>query len=232
MSGVIAVIPARGGSKGLERKNLLPLAGKPLLVWTIEAARASRLVDRIVVSTDDEVIADLARTSHADAPFIRPAHFASDAATSEDVLQHTIAWLEEHEQVSYDILVYLQATDPFRRAGIIDKVVETLMANPELDSVFAAKPEHKNYWTVVDGRHVPLGRHSHQPRQEKPPVFREDTGVALATRVSVIKQGRRIGDRVSIISHQHDGDFIDIHSPLDLWIANQLVERRGINPNG
>lgn len=232
MSRVVAVIPARGGSKGLPRKNLLPLAGKPLLVWTIEAARASRLVNRVIVSTDDTVIADVARGAHADTPFIRPSRIASDASSSEEVLQHAIEWLEEHEQVSYDILLYLQPTDPFRRVGIVDEVIEALMADPELDSAFAAKPEHKNYWTMDDGRSVPLGRHSHRPRQDKPPVFREDTGVALATRVEVIKRGRRIGDRVRIIPHECDGDFVDIHSPLDLWIAGQLIEHRGINPNG
>ena len=112
------------------------------------------------------------------------------------------------------------------------EVVTTLAAEPSLDSVFAARPEHKNYWTGGADGYVRLGRHSHLPRQEKPPIFREDTGIALATRTDVIRQGRRIGDRVSIIAHECDGDFVDIHTSLDLWVANQLVEQRGIMPNG
>jgi CMP-N-acetylneuraminic acid synthetase len=228
---VVAVIPARGGSKGLLRKNILPLGGKPLIAWTIEAARRAELVSRIIVSTDDPEIAAVAQHYGADVPFLRPNGFATDTATSEVVLQHAVQWIEQNERRKYEVLVYLQPTDPFRQPGIIDRVVGALLADPQLDSVFAARPEHKNYWTFQEGAYRRLGEHSHLPRQQKPPVFREDTGVALASRMHVIRSGRRIGDRVQIIPHESRGDFVDIHSADDLWLANELIEKGRAVPN-
>lgn len=229
---VVAVIPARGASKGLSRKNVLPLGGKPLIAWTIEAARQCPLVDWVIVSTDDAEIASVAQEFGAAVPFMRPAELASDTASTESVLMHAVEWIEGHESKSYDILVYLQVTDPFRSKNIIERVVRALIDNPDLDSVFAARPEHKNYWTYQDGQYRPLGRHCYLPRQQKPLIFREDTGTALATRIDVIKQGRRIGERVEIIPHEGVGDEVDIHDEFDLWLANQIIEVRGVKPNG
>jgi CMP-N,N'-diacetyllegionaminic acid synthase len=233
MAGVtsIAVIPARGGSKGLLRKNILPLGGKPLIAWTIEAAKSSKPVTRVIVSTDDAEIAEIASAYGADVPFLRPASFANDSASSEVVLQHAVDWIREHEQRAYDILVYLQPTDPFRQPGIIERVVSALIDDPSLDTVFAAKPGHKNYWVLWDTGYTRLGNHSHLPRQKKPPVFREDTGIALASRMHVIQAGRRIGDRVAIVPHESRGDFIDIHTADDLWLANLLIEKGWAIPN-
>ncbi len=211
MPQVVAVIPARGASKGLPKKNILPLGDRPLIAWTIEAAKKCPLVDWVMVSTDDAEIAGVAKQWGAAVPFMRPVDLASDTASTESVLKHAVEWIEQHESTKYGVLVYLQATDPFRSNNIIERVIRKLIDNPELDSVFAARPEHKNYWTNEEGQYRPLGRYSHLPRQQKPPVFREDTGTALATRVEIIKQGRRIGDRVEIIPHETIGDDIDIH---------------------
>jgi CMP-N-acetylneuraminic acid synthetase len=230
-SSILAVIPARGGSKGLSRKNALPLGGKPLIAWTIEAARQTALIDRIVVSSDDEEIAATAQQWGAEAPFLRPAELATDMASTEVVLKHALEWIEERENHRFDILVYLQATDPFRRRGIVSEVLESLIADPTLDTVFAARPEHKNYWTFDGERYRALGRHNHVPRQQKQPLFREDTGVALASRASVIRSGLRIGDRVKLIPHEYPGDFIDIHDELDLRLANLLIEQLRVVPN-
>jgi len=107
--GVLALIPARGGSKGIERKNIKLLAGKPLIQWTIQEANKASFIDRLVVSTDDEETASIARESGADVPFLRPAELATDTATSFDVILHA---LEEIE--TYEWLILLQPTSPLR----------------------------------------------------------------------------------------------------------------------
>lgn len=231
-NGVLTIIPARGGSKGLPRKNVLPLGGKPLLAWTIEASLACSLVDLTIVSTDDAEIAAAAHRHGADVPFLRPAELASDSASSEAVLKHALERMEAEHDQTFPIVVYLQPTEPFRASGIVAQVVRALLDDETLDSAFAAKPEHKNYWSIEgDGHAVPLGRRDYRPRQSKPPVFREDTGVALATRREVILGGRRMGSNVRIIPHEHAGDFIDIHDETDLWLAEQLIAQRKAIPN-
>ena len=107
MGNVVAIIPARGGSKGLSSKNICPLMGKPLIQYTVEAAKQSKLVDRVIVSTDSEEIRKVAIEVGAEAPFIRPSHLANDTASSESVLKHTVEWLEDNEDYKTDIVVYL-----------------------------------------------------------------------------------------------------------------------------
>lgn len=120
--GVLAVIPARGGSKGLPRKNILDLGGRPLIGWTIEAALRSGAVTRVVVSTDDEEIADIARREGADVPFLRPAHLSGDTATSAGVMTHAL------ENVGgFATAVLLQPTSPFRTGGDIDAACALLV---------------------------------------------------------------------------------------------------------
>ncbi|MGC1273665.1 MAG: acylneuraminate cytidylyltransferase family protein [Planctomycetaceae bacterium] len=229
---VLTVIPARGGSKGLPRKNVLSLGDKPLVAWTIEASLACPLVDVTIVSTDDADIAATAQRHGAEVPFLRPAELASDSASSEAVLKHALVQMEAERGRTFPIVVYLQPTEPFRAPGIIAQVVRALLDDESLDSAFAAKPEHKNYWSIEgDGHAVPLGRRDYRPRQSKPPVFREDTGVALATRREVVLAGDRIGRNVRIVPHEHAGDFIDIHDESDLWLAEQLIAHRKAIPN-
>jgi len=228
---VIAIIPARGGSKGLPRKNVQLLGGRPLIAWTIDAAKACPWVERVLVSTDDDEIAEVAKACGADVPFRRPGELSHDTAATEAVLQHALAWLEAVEGQRYDVVLYLQATDPFRREDIVSRVVKTLLDRPELETVFAGRPDHKNYWTRRDGRYEPLDQRGHPPRQLKPHVFREDTGIACATRAAIIRAGRRIGERVEMIPHTSPGDGIDIHTEFDLWLANVLIAQRHEWPN-
>lgn len=230
-SKVIAVIPARSGSKGLLKKNIQLLGDKPLIAWTIEAALGCNLVHRTLVSTDSQEFADLARDWGADVPFLRPRQLSDDNARVEDVLIHALRWIEENEGLKYDILVLLQVTDVFRNRNIVRDVIEALLEDQELDSAFAVKPDFKNYWKLSGERHVRLENHHYVPRQRRQPLFREDTGIALATRTQIIKSGRRIGDALKLIPHENPGDFVDIHTEFDLWIANQLMKHRRIIPN-
>ena len=122
---VLAVIPARGGSKGLPRKNILSLGGRPLIAWTVQAALAAKCIARVVVSTDDYEIAEVARHFGAEAPFMRPAYLASDTATSADVMAHTLS-----EFPAYHRAVLLQATSPFRTSADLDEAFKLWEGSP------------------------------------------------------------------------------------------------------
>lgn len=126
---VLGIIPARGGSKGVPRKNIRPLYGKPLIVHTIEAALQSRLLHRIIVSTDDEEIAREARHAGVEVPFLRPAEFATDTASSISVVHHAMKWLEDHEQYRPDAVAILAPTSPLRTVEHIDSTISLLWSS-------------------------------------------------------------------------------------------------------
>lgn len=121
---ILAFIGARGGSKGLKNKNILGLAGKPLIAWTIQAALKSRYLDGVIVSTDNQRIASVARSHGADVPFLRPQDLAGDDAPIEGAIRHAIDWLKENRGEIYDFLVLLQPTSPLRGTAVIDHAIE------------------------------------------------------------------------------------------------------------
>ena len=220
----VAVIPARGGSKGLPRKNLRPLAGKPLIAHTIEAARASSYVDRVIVSTEDKEIAEVSRQWGAEVPFLRPKELAEDLTPTEPVLKHALEWLEKVEGYQVDIVLFLQPTDIFRKRFMIDGAIKRLLDDDALDSVFVAYPTHKNFWRKMDGQWVRLAPDLiYGPRQTREPLYREDTGFACATRAEVIRQGKRVGEKVDIITNDDEASFIDIHDEFDFWLAEKVL---------
>ena len=120
---VLALIPARGGSKGLPRKNVRNICGKPLIAWSVEAAKKCRYTDAVVVSTDDREIADAAQSAGAAVPFMRPAELATDAASSMDVILHAISYFEKKGE-SFDVLVLLQPTSPLRDSGHVEEALD------------------------------------------------------------------------------------------------------------
>lgn len=132
---VLALIPARGGSKGIPKKNIYPLLGKPLIVWTIEAARRSKRITRVIVSTDSQEIADIAKTAGAEIPFLRPAEFAQDDTPDLPVFEHALSWLNEQENYEPDFVVHLWPTSPYRKPEHIDDAIELLEKNPYADAV-------------------------------------------------------------------------------------------------
>ncbi|MFQ5693829.1 MAG: cytidylyltransferase domain-containing protein, partial [Nitrospinota bacterium] len=158
---MIALVPVQG--KRLYRELL---RGKPLLVHTLDAAKDSRLVDRIIVTTEDEETAELARREGAETPFLRPRELAGPGVPLERVLQHAVGWLEEHEGNAVDVVVLLEVSHPFRLPGLIDKIVETLVRE-DWDSVFVACEENANFWYQEKGRLTPVGESSHAPRSER-----------------------------------------------------------------
>ena len=119
-SEVLALIPARGGSKGIPRKNLMPLAGRPLIAYSIEQATSARHITRVIVSTDDEEIARVARDHGAEVPFMRPPEFALDLSPDIDVFRHALTWLRDNESYVPELVVHLRPTGPVRRIELID----------------------------------------------------------------------------------------------------------------
>lgn len=226
MKNVVAIFGARGGSKGLPGKNIKPFLGKPLMYWTIKALKDAQLVKRIIVSTDDEKIAAIARDYGAETPFLLPKNLAEDGATMEDMLAYTVNEVEKQEKKPIDIVVYVQMTDIFRKKGMIDTVVRWLIDDPKLESAFVAYSTHKKYWEETDeGHYKRLTSKQHGPRQKSKHIYREDTGIACATRASIIKGGYRLGDQVRILANDDENTGIDIHTPEDFWLAEQIAKR-------
>ena len=177
---VLALIPARGGSKGIPRKNLLVLAGRPLIAYSIEQALTSPRITRTIVSTDDEEIADVARRFGAEVPFLRPAEFAQDLSPDIDVFRHALTWLAENEGYRPELVVHLRPTGPVRRVELIDQAIDLLASHPEADAVRSVSwPIQTPYkmWRIVDGYLKPLLRIEglpdcqSMPRQTLPEVY-------------------------------------------------------------
>lgn len=192
----LALIPARGGSKGLPRKNLLPLAGKPLIVWTIEAALASELVDRVVVTTDDEEIAAVSREAGAHVPFLRPSELASDTSPSIDAVIHALDWLEEHEGARFDQLALLEPTSPLRADGDIDRAVRLLVEREaDADAVVSAGEihmEHPDIAKRIEGGYLRpwLDDAAKVTRRQDLGAALFPYGVVYLVKVPVLREGR------------------------------------------
>ena len=158
---VLAIIPARGGSKGIPRKNIKLFAGAPLLAWSIQAAKDAKSVTRVIVSTDDEEIAQVAREWGAEVPFLRPTELAQDSSPDMPLFLHALEWLKLNEAYEPEFLVQLRPTSPIRPIGLVDEAVAILMANPEADCVRGIVPSAQNpykMWHLDEssGRMQPL----------------------------------------------------------------------------
>jgi len=223
----ICIIPARGGSKGLARKNILKVDGKPLIHYPIEAAIESGVCDVVMVTTDDDEIAEAAKDAGAEVPFIRPVELAQDLTTTEDTLQHALTTYEKISNRSFDIAVFLIATSIFRKKYWIKEVVDRLKNNSDLESAFIAHATTKNYWCKNEfGIYERLlqNMRTYSSRQVKDPVYREDTGIACASRAWLWREGRRIGDNIDMVVNDDPVTDIDIHTKRDLYMAEAAMQ--------
>ena len=200
---VLAIIPARGGSKGIPRKNIRRFAGHPLIAYSIAAGLKAQTVTRVILSTDDEEIAAVGRECGAQTPFLRPAELAADSTLDLPVFQHALAWLAEHENYHPGVVVQLRPTSPVRPVGLVDEAVQLLLDHPEADSVREVVPAGQNphkMWKIdpVTGQmhnllDVPgLAEPYNAPRQVLPPVYWQ-TGHVDAIRPEVILGGSMSG---------------------------------------
>lgn len=227
---VLAVIPARGGSKGIPNKNLAIVAGRPLLAYTADAARESSRVTRTIVSTDDAAIAEAATGLGLEVPFMRPPSLAADDTPMLPVLQHAVATMRTGGFAA-DVVVLLQPTSPLRRAEHIDAAVD-LLATSGADSVVSVVevPHQFNPMSVLrldGGRLQPFMEGPLVTRrQDKPKVFARNGPAVLAVRASVVEQGSLYGDDCRALVMSAD-DSLDIDSPRDLVeFASSMRARR------
>jgi N-acylneuraminate cytidylyltransferase len=218
---VLALIPARGGSKGIPRKNLLPIAGKALIVHTIETALASRRITRTIVSTDDPEIADVATKAGAEVPFRRPAEHATDEATDLQVFRHALGWLAA-EGYQPDLVVHLRPTQPAREAAVVDRGIDEMIKHPEADSLRSVElAEHTPYkmYCIDGGRLRPvlavsgLPEAHNMPRQQLPPVYRGN-GYVDVLRPRVLEQDSMNGALIL--------PFVIFERVLDLDYPDQI----------
>ena len=176
---VLALIPARGGSKTLPKKNMLPLGGRPLLAWTVDAGRGARSVDRLVLSSDDEAIMAAARACGCEVPFRRPAALATDTSTSIEVVMHALDALP-----GYDVIVLLQPTSPLRSAADVDAACEQLARTGAPACVSVAPVVQSPYWMycLADDRLVPVVATPSPAtrRQDLPPVYALNGAIYVA----------------------------------------------------
>ncbi len=219
---IIAIIPLRGSDREAQTGPDALLCGKPAIAYTIEAAKQAACLDRIIVSTDSDAVAELARRYGAEAPFIRPAALASATASLTAVLQHAVEWLDREEGYTADIVVLLEATHPIRPAGLIDSVVETLRSE-ELDTVFTAREERHRFWRTVDGALAPVQAEGDRPRDQSQPTYKELAGMATAIQASVIRRGERLGERVGLVPVHGPATAVDLHDEDGWWLASHLL---------
>jgi CMP-N-acetylneuraminic acid synthetase len=219
---IICIIPARGGSKGLPRKNVKLIDNEPLIARPIRHAIESGVIGTVLVTTDDEEIARVAKNSGAIVPFIRPSDLAEDLTTTEDTLKHALLTYEEMIGKKFELAIFLTATDIFRNPEWIKEGVEKMKNNPKLESVFSGHATHKNFWEQQeDGswKRIRDWMADYSSRQVRRHIIREDTGLMCISRAWLWREGRRIGDNVDVITNHDDFTGIDIHHEEDLKLA-------------
>jgi N-acylneuraminate cytidylyltransferase len=228
---VLALIPARGGSKSIPLKNILSFAGHPLIAYSIAAGLAAKTINRIIVSTDDEQIAETARMYGAETPYLRPTEFSLDDTPDLPVFQHALEWLTENEGYQPKIVVQLRPTSPLRRVSHINQAVNRLLANPNADAVRTVCTPFQNpykMWRIdTDGLMQPLIKTTftepyNLPRQALPEVYWQ-TGYVDVTRSDTIQNKNSMtGERILPLIIDPT-EWVDIDSVNDWQRAEHLL---------
>ena len=228
---VVCVIPARGGSKGVPRKNIKILGSKPLIAYTIEQALQSKYIDRIVVSTEDREIADISRQYGAEVPFMRPVVLAGDQVATIDVLLHAINWLEE-DKYAFDIIVLLHTTTPLRVVKDIDSCIEMLLGT-KADNIFSVTEAHRNpYFNMVEinqnGKVQLSKKGTFTSRQSAPKVYDMNSSIYVWWK-DLLKKETKIFLENSQVYVMPKIRSIDIDDDIDFRIAEVVMAEQNRN---
>lgn len=234
---ILAIIPARGGSKGIPKKNIKELVGKPLIAYTIEEAKKSKYINRIIVTTDSKEIAEIANKYGAEIPFIRPEELSQNATLDLPVFQHCLNWLKDNESYLPDIIVHLRPTAPLRQTEHIDFGIEVMLKNiKEADSVrsVAKVDAHPlKMWRLEGDRlssFIPedvykIKESYNMPRQKLPSAFIQNGSVDVIKKDTIMKQNSMTGK--NIFGFEMKGEeSINIDNILDFMIAEILIKKR------
>lgn len=229
---ILGIIPARGGSKRIPRKNIIDLCGKPLIYYTINAAINSELISRFIVSTDNKEIAEISKQFGAEVPFLRPKELAEDTSSTLDVLIHAINFLKEQENYHPDIVVILEPTSPLRTSNDIDAGIN-LHKKYNADSVVGVvKTDH---WHPIRAKKISNGiladycieEKEIRRRQDLPPAYFRN-GAFYSSNVEIIMDGKLYGDKIFPYI-MPDYRSIDINSMIDLMLASKIIENKSID---
>lgn len=223
---VLAIIPARGGSKGIPRKNIRNFAGSPLIAYSIAAGLQAESVTRVIVSTDDDEIAEIARQFGAEIPFLRPSELAQDRTLDLPVFQHALKWMSETEGYVPDAVVHLRPTTPIRPPDLVDRGVRILLDHPDADSVRGITPAHQNPFKMwlMDGEEKPIRPLKDVPGVDEPynaprqvlPTAYAHTGLIDVIRPRTILQGNSMSGKV-ILPVLHDPAYSADLDTQDDW---------------
>jgi len=230
---VLALIPARGGSKGIPRKNILQVARRPLIAHTIVRALRSQLISRVVVSTDDPEIADVARAEGAEVPFLRPAEYAEDLSPDIDVLRHALRFLRDEEGYLPDLVVHLRPSGPVRRVELIDEAIARMLADPAAHSLRSVSvPEQTPYkmWRIgEDGYLRPVAKvegmpeaHS-MPRQILPRVWWQNGYVDIVRPATILEADSICG--TNVLPFVITEPFWEVDYPETIPVVEAALER-------
>lgn len=224
---ILAIVPARGGSKRLPGKNILDLAQKPLIAWTIEAAQASNYIDRVILSSDDAEIIKVAEAFGCDVPFVRPKELAQDTTRSIDVVTHALKSLKEQ----YDYVILLQPTSPLRTAEDIDKGIALCVEKEATSVIGVCEMEHSPLWanTLDETMSMEnfLDEKYNNSRSQDLPTYYRINGAFYMSRVASVLQEETFFVKKNIyatlMSQEHS---VDIDTKLDFIIANAILKER------
>ncbi len=236
---VLGIIPARGGSKSIPYKNIYPLLGKPLIAYTAEAAKASKLLTRTILTTDNEEIAAVGRTYGIEVPFMRPAELAGDKTPDLPVFQHALNWLKDNEGYVPDIIVQLRPTSPLKSGTNIDKAIQLLIDHPKADSVRSVAPPPQTpfkMWTedpktgylkplltkAFPAVFKKLGSPYDMPRQILPPTL-EYTGYIDVLRYNTIMRMHSMSGKKILPFRYEEWRGIDIDSMREMQYAELVL---------
>ena len=237
MTEVMALIPARGGSKGIPRKNIRHVAGRPLIAYSIEDALAASLIQRVIVSTEDDEIAAVARRFGAEVPFRRPEELAQDHSLDWEVFDHALRWLTATANYSPDLAVHLRPTSPIRRPETLDEAIQLMLDDPEADSLRSVHPASETpykMWHIVNGRLEPVlsvsGRpeHFNSPRQSLPRVYHQNGYVDIVRPRIVLE--RRVMSGHRILPFLIEEKLGDIDREENILEAEAIIEWRRAHP--
>ena len=226
---ILALIPARGGSKGVLRKNIKQLNHHPLIAYSIHSALESSCINRVIVSTDDDEIRSIAKNYKAEVPFLRPSKLAQDHSLDFDVFHHTLTWLKENEQYTPDLVVHLRPTCPFRETEIIDNAIQHLLNCPEYDSLRSVSPSPKTpykMWFIQNKSLSPIitdqrfDESYNQPRQLLPETYWQNGYIDITKATTILKLKTMCGKKICpfIINHT----VTDIDTEEDFLTAEKI----------
>ncbi len=235
---VLAVIGAREGSKSIPQKNIKPLLGKPLIAWTIEEAKKSKLLTRTIVSTDSEEIAKVAKRYQAEVPFLRPADISGDLSLGEAFIRHALDWLKAHENYEPDIVLRLPPTSPLRTAAHIDEGIQKLIDTPGADSVrpIVESPKHPyKMWKISeDGRWLEpflprdftkMNEPYNFSRQALPEVYIHTGAMDVMWLRTIRELNSTSGEKIAYF-YMKPEDSVNIDLEIDVLLAEILLEHR------